>query len=810
MIHRVRWLLAFLFLLSSSCIRPAPGTVKSNPPNRPGSESRAVATSSMEAPTPTFTPPPTPTPLPATRIHKAEDALFSGDWEAALTEFQTALATTDDVEIKGEAHLGIARSYWMGKKGSESIAQLESFIEEYPEARQRPTAHFLLAQAYQMQERFVEAAQEFQHFLDLKPGAIDAYIHNFRADLYMLAADYPGAIAAYQSALAAESVLDDLQLQLKLARAFTLSEDFSNALTLYDEIFNRTNNDYTRALIDLRKGQIYTTLGQMDQAYTAYLDAVNNYPKSYDAYTALVELVNAGIPVDELQRGIVDYYARQYGPALAAFDHYLQKEPEDPGTAHYYYGQTLAAQGNYEAAIEQWDLLINRYDQHPLWDEGWEMKGYTQWANLEQFDQAIQTLSDFAEKKPGHPRAAEFLYDAAYAAERDQQFERAISLWEKQVSVYPDDERSSRALFLIGLTYYRMKDFENAANSFQRYLGSTTILEEKAAGNFWAAKAFHSLGDLENARSFWQTAASIDPTGYYSERSRDFLHNRDPFEFPQSYDLAFDLEAERLKAEEWMRSTFNIPPETDLTGPADLVMDPYLRRGLELWELGLYEEARGEFEITRQYASTDPVKSFRLMNIFLNLRAYRPAVMAARQVLDLAGMTDATTLSAPVFFNHVRFGPYFSEMVLPLSQELGFHPLFLFALIRQESLFEGFVSSSAGARGLMQIIPQTGAEIAANLGWPEDYSAEDLYRPFINLRLGVNYLDRQRKNFDGNLYAALAAYNGGPGNAAQWILKAEDDPDLFMELIPYAETRTYIRRIYENFMIYKLIYSREQ
>jgi soluble lytic murein transglycosylase len=145
---------------------------------------------------------------------------------------------------------------------------------------------------------------------------------------------------------------------------------------------------------------------------------------------------------------------------------------------------------------------------------------------------------------------------------------------------------------------------------------------------------------------------------------------------------------------------------------------------------------------------------------------------------------------------------------MPLVEDYGFHPLFLYALIRQESLFEGFVNSSAGARGLMQIIPTTGEEIAANLGWPQNYTSEDLYRPLVSLRFGVDYLDRQRKLFDGNLYAALAAYNAGPGNAQEWLKLAPDDPDLFLEVIRYDETRTYLRRIYENFNIYRLFYNR--
>ena len=129
------------------------------------------------------------------------------------------------------------------------------------------------------------------------------------------------------------------------------------------------------------------------------------------------------------------------------------------------------------------------------------------------------------------------------------------------------------------------------------------------------------------------------------------------------------------------------------------------------------------------------------------------------------------------------------------------------SLIRQESLFEGFVRSTAGARGLMQIIPNTGASIAANMGWPPNYSEDDLYSPYISIRMGSYYLNANRRLLDGDIYAALAAYNGGPGNAQIWKALAKGDPDLLLEIIRYGETRNYIRGIYETYSIYRSIYS---
>ena len=78
----------------------------------------------------------------------------------------------------------------------------------------------------------------------------------------------------------------------------------------------------------------------------------------------------------------------------------------------------------------------------------------------------------------------------------------------------------------------------------------------------------------------------------------------------------------------------------------------------------------------------------------------------------------------------------------------------------------------------------------------------------MNLTLGLDYLADQRDALGGDLYAALAAYNGGPGNAAQWLSLAQGDPDLFVEVVRYDETRQYLMGIYEVFTIYSRLYSR--
>ncbi|MBI5565136.1 MAG: transglycosylase SLT domain-containing protein, partial [Chloroflexi bacterium] len=109
--------------------------------------------------------------------------------------------------------------------------------------------------------------------------------------------------------------------------------------------------------------------------------------------------------------------------------------------------------------------------------------------------------------------------------------------------------------------------------------------------------------------------------------------------------------------------------------------------------------------------------------------------------------------------------------------------------------------------GLMQIIPATGGQIANDLRWP-NYQLSDLYRPMVSVKFGVYYLRRYGLDYlEGDIIAAWAAYNGGPGNARAWKDASHGDVDLFVENISLAETRLYIERLRENLAMYQKLYG---
>ncbi len=802
---RLRPLLLFLLLLTlPACNLPAPAGLRATP-----APSATFTPAPSPAPTLTPTPAPSPTPQPSGWLDAGQRALFYGDWDAAQKAFRKA-SQSPDPAVQAAAQLGLGRAALGARHYAEALDILRGVLTTYPNTAAATDAYFFLGETYRALERYAEAAEAYQGFLQHRPGYIDAYLYEWMGDNRFNAGDYSGAASAYQAALKASPPADRIYgIKLGIARAHHMEGDLTTAIAEYRALYQADANGYRRAALDWYLGQAYTALGDAEKAHVAYLDAVNNYPAAYRSYLALTQLVKAGVPVDDLNRGLTDYFAGQYGVAVQAFDRYLNAQPGGSDTALYYKGLALRAMGKAAEATAAWQALIGGYPKSRFWDKAWEQKAYTEWAYLDRYDQATETLLAFVQAAPTHPRAAEFLFDAARVQARGGNLARAASLWARVAREYPASGYAFRSLYLAAITTHRLGNDAAARGLLQEAADAAAKAENRAAAYLWLGKLRAAAGNKAAARSAWELAAAADPTGYYSERARDLLDGRPPFAPPPAFQTAVDWEAERRQAAAWVRNRFDLPtPAADLLSPGALASDPRFIRGSELWRLGRYEEAKAEFEALRAAVADSPADTFRLAEYFRQIGLYRSAVFAARHVLDLAGLGDAATLTAaPPYFAHLRFGIFYSGLVLPAAQAYQFHPLFLFAVLRQESLFEGFVHSSAGARGLMQLMPATAQEIYTQTGWPPDFTADDLYRPKVSITYGAHYLARQRDYLGGDLYAALAAYNAGPGNAAAWQKLAHGDPDLFLEIIAYGQTRDYIRRIYETFVIYRNLYG---
>ena len=154
-----------------------------------------------------------------------------------------------------------------------------------------------------------------------------------------------------------------------------------------------------------------------------------------------------------------------------------------------------------------------------------------------------------------------------------------------------------------------------------------------------------------------------------------------------------------------------------------------------------------------------------------------------------------------------RFQLKYVDLIKTYSEEFDLEPSFVCGVIFTESKFNERAVSRVGARGLMQVMPETGEEIADALGEPFD--VDRLFDPDVSIRYGCWYLRRQLDRFDQNLAVALAAYNAGPNKAALWLTEYGLDSRGRIAYIPYEETRNYVNRVLQAKENYENLYPEE-
>jgi soluble lytic murein transglycosylase len=330
-------------------------------------------------------------------------------------------------------------------------------------------------------------------------------------------------------------------------------------------------------------------------------------------------------------------------------------------------------------------------------------------------------------------------------------------------------------------------------------------------GQLWQGKAQITSGNMPSGTATLKDLVEKSPDSYEGARAVELLSdpNRAPLSLPAIAPTLDPSPADgggEEEAEDWLRSWLSISTTVNLREVSDDIRsDMRFIRGNALWRLGLKAEAVDEFESLRLSLADDALAQYQLALHFRDIGLFRQSIAAADTLMRISPAKTPSKL--PAFIAGLIYPAYYADLVLQHANELGLDPLLVFSLIRQESLFEPFAESFAAANGLMQVIPTTGQEINTDLNWPPNYTTADLQKPYVSVRFGTHYLNKQRRFFNGDLYAALAAYNGGAGNSMIWKERSAGDPDVFFSSINFEETQRYIRTIASNYAIYHRLYG---
>ena len=219
----------------------------------------------------------------------------------------------------------------------------------------------------------------------------------------------------------------------------------------------------------------------------------------------------------------------------------------------------------------------------------------------------------------------------------------------------------------------------------------------------------------------------------------------------------------------------------------------------------LQEEEFTDFLVSKYMAANKTQENFqKSAYLFSQNQRYVKLIALANQYYNFQQLQKSPFLEA---WLKALFPLGYSKQVFILAKTNKIEPALVFALIREESHFNPKAVSSAGALGLMQIMPFTAKDVA--LRKKISLQGKNLKDINLNLTLGLSYLAWELKRFQGNKSYALAAYNGGGSNVRKWQKNQQKDFDYWLEAIPFLETKNYVKKVIRSYYIYKHLYKEE-
>jgi soluble lytic murein transglycosylase len=756
-------------------------------------------------PTATLTPTPSPTLPPSVQFEAALRDQTNGDYEQAIAGLLAVLAHGPSPEQAREAQYHLAELYALKGDSVAAASEWEKFIAVYPDDARMPRAHLAAARAFDALEQCGQAIGHYEASLAGDPILGDM-VYEWIGDCHQANGELELAVASYRKGLAlTKDLVTQAGLREKIATVYLAVPNYPAALAEFDAILAIARTEATRARMEYMAGETLVVLGEADAAYARYRRAVSRYPGTGSAYLSLIRLVDAGEPVDEFQRGLVDYYAGAnspdaYGASLAAFDRYLAEKPAPRADeALYYKALIYQAQGQPQDALDALDLLIQNHPKSAWLAKAWIEKGKAL-ASAGDADAAVKAYQDTAAYFPADPLAPQALWSAAKLREGAGAYEQAAALFEELQTGFPAYEDAAEALWRAGLGRYRNAARDEAKDDWQALVTKYPGSSYRDAGLYWLGK----LGD----KASWDRLVELDPHSYYALRVQQIRDKGsltasrlvvDAIE-PPAWDAKL-VESEVLR---WVRDWTQVPAGTSLIDlPESLANRQDYQQGKALLAAGLRREALAAFDGARSAAWNNPLALAQLSIDFHEQGLYGLAARCASRLVGL--WPGGVVQDAPGAVQRLAYPLVYTDLLSADAKTETLDPLLLAAVIRQESLFEPVAESYAGARGLGQVMPATGEGIARSLGM-EGFTLDDLYRPSVSVRFCAFYLAVQMKRFDNQILVALAAYHGGPGNTISWLEAAGDDLDLFVEVLTAPQSRIYLQRVYEQYITYEGLY----
>jgi soluble lytic murein transglycosylase len=388
-------------------------------------------------------------------------------------------------------------------------------------------------------------------------------------------------------------------------------------------------------------------------------------------------------------------------------------------------------------------------------------------------DDAVRIYLGVANQFPRSGTAAQALYLAASVRHDAGDAAAAKLLYRRVVAEHAGSSQMALSMMRLAGIAFMDGNYAEAARLWDdyrtRYPRGASVLQ----ATYWSGRARAALGDAAAAAGLYRSVLQRDRESYYAL-----------------------LASEALGQPYWPLPMVATPANS----PAAAQRLAGWMQGVDMLRAaGFHDEASAEADRIVAGAGSDRFVLYALAESLAE-RGY--AQRAIRIGLQLQRTEQPNRRLLRILYPF----PY-RTLITEEARDRDVDPFVAAALIRQESMFEARITSPAGARGLMQVMPGTGSRLAEAAGI-DGWDAELLYHPEINVHLGTRYVAQHLDSYDGSLPAVFSAYNAGAHRVAWWSEWPEygNDP-LFTERIPFAETRNYVRILTRNLAVYRGLYG---
>ena len=745
---------------------------------------------------------------PATAVPREQllavalDQRSAGEYRPMAATLDEILHQPPDAALGRRAAFHRAEAEQLAGNPSGAISLWTAFLADPAQDEWTARAHFFLARVYEQLGRPADAIAVYKRYRSFNTAAAPYALARQAAQEAALG-DTAAMLESYEQA-AAQPIARSQRAPI-LETLISTYADLGRAdlqLARYQDLVGIARRPDYRPDVLLRAARAAAQAHDPEQQSAWLGELVEHYPDRPEAVVAIedLEAMNAVWSPLPLARSL--FLNERYAEAVDRFDMALGDALSDSDRLEARRMRALAvrALGHYDEALAELGSLAA------------DTAG---WVNQRQAElDYIQTLGHAGDRAAAITGYRQFALSYPADALAPEALWRAI-----QLEARSDELAAMRAALELGRSYGKSEQSHVALPRAALYFRNNTLYDDEllawqllgrdaegsaaAQGRFWAGALLLEAEDTENGRVWLKAATEAAPESYYAARARELLRDQQD----TSTQLAGGpTKDERHATEEWIAAWTGRPAaHVDAGWLREIAGSPEVMRARELAALDLRREARDEWLAAKEDWNDAPEQLWQLAVLATLQDQPYPALKMAERIVELSP-TQRITTETPTGLLRLIFPTPYSRVARQQAEQSGFDPRLLYAVLRQESLFNPDATSSVGARGLGQVMPSTAEGIAQQLN-VVDFAPEQLWLPSVSLRFGAWYLGQQLRSFGGSVQAAAAAYNGGPGNAARWI-EMTADTDRMVEMIDYRETRDYVKRVYGNWGMYRMLYGK--